>query len=173
MKLFCVTVKPEAEMPSVEMDGASTGARNCRENQPPMAMYPWGCTSCAENDVAMWKWFQQQIRHMKHRMEEKIASVHRELNSKMESGFSDVRKHLDQNVTQTYSDPHDRVHVFRSTDSLCINVHMLPPRSKSTSVPPFEWKDPPMHTHVHSSQSLQDMVSTALPIHFPFELLLF
>ena len=153
-------------MPSVDIDGALTGARNYREKPPPMAMYPWSCTSFAENDLAMWKWFQQQIRHMKHTMKEKIASVHKELNSKMESGFSDMRRHLEQKVTRTYSDPHDsRIHVFESTDSLCINVHMLPHRSKSTSVPPFEWMHPPTHTYAHSSRN---MVSTVLSIQFPF-----
>ena len=174
--IFCVTVKPEFEISSVQVDGASTGARNYRENQPPMAMYPWSCTSCVENDMAMWKWFQRQIRHMKYtmertmerRIEEKISSVHSELNTKMESGFSDMRNHLELKVTRTYSDPRERIHVFESTDSLCINVHMLPHRSKSTSVPPFEWMHPTMPTYVHSSQSLRDVVSTVLSIQFPF-----
>jgi hypothetical protein len=118
--------------------------------------------------MAMWGWFQEQVRDMKHKMEhrmerkveEKIACVRRELKTKIDHGLTSVGNHVDrleQKITRTYSDPYSQVHVFGSTDSLSINVNMVPHRSKSTSIPPAEWMHQLMPTCIHSSQSLQEM----------------
>ena len=181
MKSICATAKPSMT-PSVQNDGPGMliGASHPRECNPSSVLYPWSCctsqkNSSIENEMAMWGWFQEQVRDMKHKMEhrmerkveEKIACVRRELKTKIDHGLTSVGNHVDrleQKITRTYSDPYSQVHVFGSTDSLSINVNMVPHRSKSTSIPPAEWMHQLMPTCIHSSQSLQEMVSAIVYI---------